>query len=700
MKLISIMKIAACLLLQTVILFSGNLCWAQQERIDSLKKILPALHHSARVDCLNALADTYLKSNIDTAKYYVGLAYAEAKKIYYIPGIAESLSYKGEIEEFSDNFSAEEKFSRDAIEWYGQTSNKKRLAETFANLGFAQYARSNFNEAINNYDTAYTYYKKNNNKKGMFWALFILGHIYAESGNYEKAFELDRKGLEMAQQSNDAEFKSYQRRHLGWLFIQMGDYNTALDYFNQAYSDGIFDSSYYILDYAELYTFRLQYDSAKYFYNLADTSDPRALRFYLASTGEFFLSQKQFDKALPNLLRSLQYNKQKNDRNQVMRLLMDISKAYLGVQNYKAALKYSREGLDMANQSGAKQFIRDGSEILYTVYDARHQTDSAYNFYRQYIKMKDSILNDQVKAKLVAYGPQQRVARLNKENEIQKIKLENQSLMKDILIGSIFILLLLAFIVFRNIILKRKNEAHQRLLVENELQIEKLESEKKQGAFQQQVTELEMQALRAQMNPHFIFNSLNSINKFILQNDKLQASEYLTKFSRLVRLILQNSQVPLITMESELEALKLYLELEALRFDNQFNCEIYVNDDVDTGILKVPPLIIQPYAENAIWHGLMHKEDKGHLEISLYQQDDHILCCKITDDGIGRKKARELNSKSAATHKSMGMRISADRIAILQQNKQLDTTINISDLVLPDGTAGGTEVLLKLPVMQ
>ncbi len=167
-----------------------------------------------------------------------------------------------------------------------------------------------------------------------------------------------------------------------------------------------------------------------------------------------------------------------------------------------------------------------------------------------------------------------------------------------------------------------------------------------------------------------------------------------------MRLILQNSQAALIPLESELEALKLYLELEAVRFDHQFEYKIKVDDELDVEVIKVPPLIIQPYAENAIWHGLMHKEEKGHLEIEIYEQDDDVLCCKITDDGIGRKKSAELKSKSASTHKSVGMRITADRIAILQQKKQSDTTIKITDLVLPDGSAGGTEVLLKISVIQ
>jgi streptogramin lyase len=150
-----------------------------------------------------------------------------------------------------------------------------------------------------------------------------------------------------------------------------------------------------------------------------------------------------------------------------------------------------------------------------------------------------------------------------------------------------------------------------------------------QVRLQHKTVELEMKALRAQMNPHFIFNSLNSINLFILENNKLQASEYLSKFSRLVRLILNNSQESFIPLKIELEALNLYLELESLRFDQKFEYKIKVEENIDTTLLKVPPLIIQPYAENAIWHGLMNKKDKGHLEIELYQQEE-ILFCKIS----------------------------------------------------------------------
>lgn len=213
---------------------------------------------------------------------------------------------------------------------------------------------------------------------------------------------------------------------------------------------------------------------------------------------------------------------------------------------------------------------------------------------------------------------------------------------------------------------------------------------------QHKVTELEMQTLRAQMNPHFIFNSLNSINLFILENNKLQASEYLTKFSRLVRLILNNSQEAFIPLGQDLEALELYLELESLRFEQKFSYKIEVDRGIDTSILKVPPLIIQPYAENAIWHGLMNKKDKGHLEISVYQEKNNLFC-KISDDGIGRKRATEIKSKSSSPRKSVGMHITAQRIVMFQDQGESKNYLSVTDLVLPDGSAGGTEVLITIP---
>jgi LytS/YehU family sensor histidine kinase len=165
-----------------------------------------------------------------------------------------------------------------------------------------------------------------------------------------------------------------------------------------------------------------------------------------------------------------------------------------------------------------------------------------------------------------------------------------------------------------------------------------------------------------------------------------------------MRMILQNSQASLISLERELESLELYLNLEVLRFDNHFGYKISVADDLDLFELKVPPLIIQPYVENAVWHGLMHKEKKGQLDIEVSREDNYLYV-KIVDNGIGRRKAAELASKSATKHKSMGLKITADRIAMMRRANLGESVIKINDLVEPDGCAAGTAVIIKIPVI-
>ena len=216
--------------------------------------------------------------------------------------------------------------------------------------------------------------------------------------------------------------------------------------------------------------------------------------------------------------------------------------------------------------------------------------------------------------------------------------------------------------------------------------------------YNKKISETEMKALRAQMNPHFIFNSLNSINKYILKNDHTNASRYLTRFAKLIRLILDNSNSREVPLSSELEALRLYIEMESLRFTNKFSYEIMVDENVSADTLQVPPLIIQPYVENAIWHGLLHRESGGKLSIHVKKTSDNMLQCIIEDNGIGRSKANELKSKSATANKSLGMKLTEERISMLNQYASLNASIDIIDLEDDNKEATGTKVILTIPI--
>ncbi|HEU4469930.1 MAG TPA: histidine kinase, partial [Flavisolibacter sp.] len=227
---------------------------------------------------------------------------------------------------------------------------------------------------------------------------------------------------------------------------------------------------------------------------------------------------------------------------------------------------------------------------------------------------------------------------------------------------------------------------------------EKLKAEKILMDTKERMADVEMQALRAQMNPHFIFNCLNSINRYIVKSDQATASLYLTRFAKLIRLILDNSNSRTITLANELQALKLYIDMEVIRFEQKFSYTITVDSEVQPDSVYLPPLIIQPYVENAIWHGLLHKETAGALSIVVSKPHKGELQFTIKDNGVGREKAREMKSKSAFTKKSLGMRLTEDRLALLSMQAQQAASVEVRDLVTADGLPGGTMVILKIPV--
>jgi LytS/YehU family sensor histidine kinase len=197
------------------------------------------------------------------------------------------------------------------------------------------------------------------------------------------------------------------------------------------------------------------------------------------------------------------------------------------------------------------------------------------------------------------------------------------------------------------------------------------------------------------MNPHFIFNSLNSIQKFIVRNDAESAHRYLSKFGSLVRTILHNSSRAFLPLADEIHSLELYLQLESLRLEHNFDYKLDIDPSIEVHTMMIPAMIIQPYVENAIWHGIMPLPHKGRLDLSFRLKGEALLCT-IRDNGIGRKKSAELRKERQVQHQSKGMKITEDRLNILALTEDLASTININDID-EDGITG-TVVQLILPV--
>lgn len=228
-------------------------------------------------------------------------------------------------------------------------------------------------------------------------------------------------------------------------------------------------------------------------------------------------------------------------------------------------------------------------------------------------------------------------------------------------------------------------------------QIKKREKEK--AELNRQMANAELQALRAQMNPHFIFNTLSSIQHFITTNETEEALKYLSRFARLMRKIMDNSKKPAIPLKDELEALRLYLELESLRFKNKFDYSVILDEKIDVNDDAVPPMLIQPYIENAILHGLMNKEassEKGKLRVEINKQEGMIVCT-VEDNGVGRERTKAINSAKKSSHLSSGMSITQNRLEILNALHRSDLSVNITDLK-NGGEAAGTRVEIFIPL--
>jgi LytS/YehU family sensor histidine kinase len=204
---------------------------------------------------------------------------------------------------------------------------------------------------------------------------------------------------------------------------------------------------------------------------------------------------------------------------------------------------------------------------------------------------------------------------------------------------------------------------------------------------------LALKSLRSQMNPHFIFNALNSVNNYIAKSDERSANRFLSEFSTLMRSVLENSEEDFIPLTKELELLELYVKLEHSRFPEKFDYKLIIDEDVEVDAFQIPPMLLQPYIENAIWHGLRYKEEKGYLKIHLKHRDKESIEITISDNGIGRKKSSKLKTQNQRKQKSKGMGNIKKRVAILNDMYKDRVDVTISDL---ETHGSGTKVTLTL----
>ena len=568
------------------------------------------------------------------------------------------------------------------------------------------------NEYINGKEAVKLFHKTGNEKdEGEAYTWMVQGA--AMNGNYEKAFDysqiairLNQKTIPLSKTKEERSFRVYLYQQsladMANLYKEAGDFHTALEYLNRSEQFGkTYRTNWYMeRQKAEIFILFGKYDSALVSLNKIRNSSPDNAWTKL-SLGQSFLAINQTDSALYFLQDALTFFKKNNNMYFTGPAMLELTSVYILRKDYSTALGYVLPAVTAADALNDKPrpFLMKGYELLSKVHHGLGNYDSAYFYLLKHNALKDSIQNRQFLFRISAAKKEGTIGLLEKDNKIKEQQLKQEAQLKKFILLGVLGLLLIGFFFTRNLLLKRKNE---KLQLQKVFELRQLESEKKQA-------ELEMQALRSQMNPHFIFNCLSSINRFILKNEPDTASDYLTRFSRLIRMVLINSQKSLITLEEELEMLTIYLDMERLRFKSSFDYHIVFTNRVDAGAIYIPPLLLQPFCENAIWHGLRHladpqsgREEHGRLDIVLSMskgtpsEEDKILNCSISDNGIGRQKAEEIRSKSAEEKKSFGLKITTERLALMNQEKDAFTSYEIIDLKDENGNAAGTTVKLKI----
>ncbi len=366
---------------------------------------------------------------------------------------------------------------------------------------------------------------------------------------------------------------------------------------------------------------------------------------------------------------ALEQARQQKDTTRQIVQLQQLAALYTGAGQAAQAGPLLEEAYKLALGSGNTLSARSALSLLAQHYKEQHELQKSLDIYEQFTGNLDALIrNDSslVDAHMFELT-EGRIKELEKERDLQLELIQRKNTFNYVLAGASLLMLILLFFIARSwYVVKIKNK------------------------------KIALQSLRREMNPHFIFNSLNSVNQYIAENNELEANKYLTSYSGLMRNIMEHSNKDFVALSTELEQLNKYLELEHLRFSNRFDYLLEVEEQLDTDALMIPNMLIQPHLENAIWHGLRYKEEKGLLLLSFTLQKQHILVT-ITDNGIGISRSRALKTANQKANQSRGITNTTERIGLLNDLYKSHISMQLEEIQEPGQS--GTRVEIRLPLI-
>jgi len=543
-----------------------------------------------------------------------------------------------------------------------------------------------YDTAINLANEAVKISKENNFLVTEVDAYIDLGVIFDYMEDYHKAIENFQTALKLCGPATDSAILLRLYSNMGNLMGHMNDLDNAKKYYLLAMNiaktknwPGSLSGTYLYLSmvcqsqkkYAEEFPF---------LFNCIRICDSMHIKGNTLAgaycvLGECYFRTNEYDSALYYSFKGLALFKENGEQFNESNTLLNIGNIYLALNKLTEAGNYYKQSQELGKKCGSREIEVECDKSLAELYSKKGDYKKAYDYRTAQLETSDSIFSkDKLQAlaalttKFETKELENKNTTLRKESDLQKLRLQR----KDILLygGLAFIVLLLV----SGLLLMRQNKFKAN----------------------QQRAELEQKQLRAQMNPHFIFNCLNSIQHFVVANDVKNANKYLSGFASLMRQTLENSKEGTITLRREIAYLENYLTLELMRFEDKFSYEIICAENINIDSVEIPAMIIQPFIENAIRHGLCFLKDrKGKLTIRFYQQGMHLFC-EIDDNGIGREQSQKLKMGSDMVYESHGMELTRQRLALVSKSNGSDYEIEVADKNEANEPTG-TTIIIKFP---
>ncbi|MFM7024181.1 MAG: sensor histidine kinase [Flavobacteriales bacterium] len=643
---------------------------------------------------LNLLYNNLLSEKYEVAKLLYDKAISLPKKNDSI--IAAALLNKGWCENYSGEYSKATNSLHEAAALFLKNKDSLNYFVTLSELSITQRRAFNYREAENHAILAYQYFLRNNILQKTSIAAYNVASVYMDLDENDKGLYYGQQALKYAQQLKNAHDQGFAYMIIGRVNDKLNDdkpaeqnyllAENALQNTTWCIPKGI--NYFYLI---QFYNKRQEFNKSLYYLDLIMKNDlclghsiEKSMVFKTWMQTLIFEKSGQYDKAT---LYAEQYLalidsslKSKSEHSSyelkgLPKVLIPYARSLFKSGKIDIAKKEVEYALDISKKYGRKTEIEEEYELLSKISKELGDLENALTFEKYRALYHDSLIQEnRIKeiSRLQAVFDTENLKKekniLAHENEVKSMKLNQNKILFAIFSISLLVISILIYLI---------------------LQRKKLKSERNK-------IEIEQRFLLSQLNPHFIFNSLSSIQNFIVSRDHIEAGSYLAKFSRLMRNILENSREEYIPLENEINTIKYYIELQQLRFNHSFSYSIQINEDIESHVLSVPPMFLQPFIENSIEHGFSGKVREWKIEINAKRINTNYIQFEITDNGIGRRKAEDQKKNDFSSHKSLATKITSERIAFLKQQKHTYSSIEIFDLQNNEGT----KVTITLPYIE